>query len=107
MTWMVDEVVQALERTFPNLSVIIADGEVDYLVGAIEDSEGSIIASFQLLMNADGKTVSEIRLAEGQTYFRLGEPSSQREKASYVVPIQTSQRDEIGEVWGLVGDHEV
>lgn len=107
MMWTIDEAVQALERTFPNLSVIVADGEVDYLVGTIEDTEESILASFQLLLDADGKTVNEIRIAEGQTYCGLGEPSCQREIASYVVPIQISRRDTNGVVWGFVGDYEV
>ncbi|HBJ39008.1 MAG TPA: hypothetical protein DDZ51_30535 [Planctomycetaceae bacterium] len=105
--WTIDEAEQALERTFPNLSVIIADGEVDYLVGTIEDPEESIVASFQLLLDSSGQVVTEIRIAAGQTYCGHGQPSSPRETVSHFVPIQITRHGGIGAVWGLVGDYEV
>ena len=107
MKWTIDEAVQALEHTFPNLSVVIADGEIDYLVGTIEDAEESIVASFQLLLDSSGKMVAEIRIAEGQTYCGYGELSSPNETVRQVVPFQITRRDEIGAVWGLIGDYEV
>lgn len=107
MGWTIDEAVQALESTFPNLSVVIADGEVDYLVGTIENTEELIVASFQLLLDSSGKIVTELRFAEGQTYCGYGELSSPRETLSQVVPIRITRRDEIGAVWGLIGDYEV
>ena len=109
MGWTIDEAVQALESTFPNLSVVIADGEVDYLVGTIEDTEKLIVASFQLLLDSSGKIVTELRFAEGQTYCGYGELSlsSSRETLSQVVSIRITRRDEIGAVWGLIGDYEV
>ncbi len=102
-----DEAAQALERTFPSLSIIVADEEVDYPAGTVEDSEESILASFQLVLEADGKTVNEIRNAGGQTYCGHGEPFFQREIASCVGPIQISRHDQNGVVWGLAGDYEV
>jgi hypothetical protein len=107
MKCTIDEAAQALERTFPNLSVVIADGEVDYLVGTVEDAEQSIVASFQLLLDSSGMMVKEIRIAEGQTYCGHGELFSPRETVRQVVPFQISRRDEIGAVWGLIGDYEV
>lgn len=105
--WTIDEAVQALERTFPNLSVAIADGDVDYHVGTIEDTEESIVASFQLLLDASGKTVTGIRIAEAQTYCGHGEPASPSKTVSQVVQIQITRRDATGNAWGMVGDYEV
>jgi hypothetical protein len=60
MVWTISEAVQALERTFPHLSVIVADGDADYLVGTIEDAEHSIFASFQLMLDSCRKMVTDI-----------------------------------------------
>ena len=109
MRWTIDEAVHALECTFPNLSVIIADGEVDYLVGTIDDTEELIVVSFELLLDSSGKIVKERRFAEGQTYCGYGELSlsSPKETLSQVTPIRITHRDEIGAAWGLIGDYEV
>ena len=107
MKWTIDEAVQALERAFPNMSVVIADGEVDYLVGTIADTEELIVASFQLLLDSSGKMVTELRIAEGQTYCGYGELSSPRETMRQVVPFQITRRDQSGTVWDFVGDYEV
>jgi hypothetical protein len=108
MKWTIDEAVQALERTFPNLSVVIADGQVEYLVGTVEDSEELIVASFQLLLDSSGKFVTELRMAEGQTYCGFGEElPPPRETVDHVVSIQITRREKTGTVWGLVGDYEV
>lgn len=105
--WTIDEAVQALERTFPNLSVAVADGDVNYLVGTIEDSEESIVASFQLLLDSSGQAVTEMRIAAGQTYCGHGEPAPPSKTVSQVVQIQITRRDATGSVWGMVGDYEV
>lgn len=105
--WTIDEAAQALERTFPNLSVAVADGDVDYLVGTIEDSEESIVASFQLLLDSSGQAVTEMRIAAGQTYCGHGQPSSLREPVRHFVPVQITRRDGNGAAWVLVGDYEV
>lgn len=107
MKWTIDEAVQALERTFPTLSVAIADGEVDYLVGTIEDTEESIVASFQLLLDSIGKMVTEIRIAEGQFYCGFEKLPSASETVRHVVPIQITRFDGNGAAWGLIGDYEV
>jgi hypothetical protein len=108
MKWTVDDAVRALERTFPNLSVVIADGDIDYLVGTIEDTEKTIVASFQLLLDSSREMVTELRIAKGQTYCGYAEElTPPRKTANRVVPIQITRQDENGAVWGFVGDYEV
>jgi tryptophan synthase beta subunit len=97
-----------LELAFPNLSVVIADGEVDYLVGTIEDTEELIIASFKLLLDSSEKMVTQLPIAAGLTYCGYGEEhTTLKETASHVVPIQITRREENGAVWGLIGDYEI
>jgi hypothetical protein len=105
--WTIDEAVQTLERTFPNLTVTVADGACDYLVGTIEDEDESIVASFQLLLGTSKSMVKEIRIADGDGYCGYGIASDFTDNVSHVVPIQITRRDEVGVTWGLVGDYEV
>ncbi len=108
MKWTVYDAVRALERTFPNLSVVIADGDIDYLVGTIEDIEKTIVASFQLLLDSSREMVTEVRIAKGQTYCGYAEElTPPRKTANRVVPIQITRQEKTGTVWGLVGDYEV
>ena len=107
MTWTIDEAVELLKRTFPSMAVVIADGEYDYLVGTVEDSEETIFASFHLSLDSSGKIVTEIRISDGQKYCGFGVPSKQSKSLNHVVPIQITSREENGRVWGMVGDYEV
>jgi hypothetical protein len=108
MRWTIDEALKALERIFPNLSVVIADGDLEYLVGTIEDTEKTIVASFQLLLDSSQEMVTELRIAEGQTYCGYAEElTPPRKTANRVVPIHITRHEENGAVWGFVGDYEV
>ncbi len=44
MKWAIDEAIQAPERIFQDMSVVMANGEIDYLVGTIEDADESTVA---------------------------------------------------------------
>ena len=107
MRWTIDEAVELLERTFPGMSVIVADGEDDYLVGTIEDEEETIHASFLLSLDSRGKDVNEIRIGEGQKFCGFATQPISSESPCHTVPIQITRRDENGSLWGMVGDYEV
>jgi len=77
--WPIYESVEALEYKLPNRSVIIADGEVDYLVKTIADTVKSNPASFQRLGDSSGKTVAEIRIVRGEELFAEKDTSLPRE----------------------------
>ena len=107
MKWSIDEAVELLKRTFPGMSVVIADGESDYLVGTIEDDDEAICGSFLLFLDSSGKLVHEIRISEGQQYCGVGAQPTLSESSRYFVPISITRREENGTLWGMVGDYEV
>ena len=107
MELSIDEVVDLLKRSFPDMLVLIADGGNDYLVGTVEDAEETIFASFSLTLDSSGNRVTEISLGKGERYCGSGVQSNASKTSRFFVPFSITRREMNGEVWGMVGDYEV
>lgn len=107
MRWTIDESVELLMRAFPGMMVTIADGDIDYLVGTVEDAEEIIHASFLIPLDSSGKTVTEIRIGDGGKFCGIAEQPRSGESSRHFVPIQITRQNENGSLWGMVGDYEV
>lgn len=107
MRWTIDESVELLKRTFPGMMVTIADGDIGYLVGTVEDAEEIIHASFWLSLDSSGKTVIEIRIGDAGKFCGSAEQPRSGESSRHFVPIQITRQNENGSAWCMVGDYEV
>lgn len=104
--WTIDEAVELLERRLPNRSVIIADGEADYLVKTIADTVKSTPASFQQLWDSVGKQLRRFEPVKGRAISEKDRLCSERsDKPAYSKPDCPSRR--AWSVWGLIGNCEV
>ena len=107
MRWTIKEAVELLERAFPSITVIIADGDNNYLVGTVEDADDMIHASFLLSVDTSSKLVTEIQIGEGDKFCGVAEQTSLNEFSRHRGPIEINRQDESGLAWCMVGDNEI